>query len=80
VVLGGGRVYFLPETAFDPEYSTTRGRRKDGRNLIQQWQNDHPNGKFFHSYEALKAQNLSAIDSLFGNITGSLIMENTIST
>jgi alkaline phosphatase len=37
VVLGGGRANFLPETGVDPEYERTVGRRKDGRNLIDQW-------------------------------------------
>ena len=42
VVLGGGRTYFLPSTVsgnsfFDPEYTTTRGRRTDGRNLTTEW-------------------------------------------
>jgi len=37
VALGGGRTYFLPNTAFDPEYTTTKGRRTDGRNLITEF-------------------------------------------
>ena len=37
VALGGGRTYFLPNTAFDPEYATTKGRRLDGRDLATEW-------------------------------------------
>lgn len=37
VALGGGRSYFLPKTADDPEYGTSKGRRNDGRNLAQEW-------------------------------------------
>jgi alkaline phosphatase len=37
VLLGGGRANFLPESATDPEYPTLKGRRKDGRNLIDVW-------------------------------------------
>ncbi|WP_202841433.1 alkaline phosphatase [Luteimonas saliphila] len=37
VVLGGGRSYFLPNTAADPEDAGAFGRRKDGRNLAQEW-------------------------------------------
>ncbi len=37
VVLGGGRTYFLPSTVFDPEYTTTKGRRTDGRNLTTEF-------------------------------------------
>jgi alkaline phosphatase len=37
VAIGGGRTYFLPSTATDPEYATTKGRRLDGRDLAQEW-------------------------------------------
>jgi alkaline phosphatase len=37
VALGGGRTYFLPKTVFDPEYTSTKGRRNDGRNLTAEW-------------------------------------------
>jgi alkaline phosphatase len=37
VALGGGRTYFLPETATDPEYPDAKGRRKDGRDLTAEW-------------------------------------------
>ena len=35
--MGGGRTNFLPKTANDPEYPTSRGRRSDGRNLTTEW-------------------------------------------
>lgn len=38
VFLGGGRTKFLPNTAFDPEDTTRRGERTDGRNLINEFQ------------------------------------------
>ena len=37
VVLGGGRSYFLPNTFNDPEDAGAKGRRKDGRNLANEW-------------------------------------------
>lgn len=37
VVLGGGRSYFIPETADDPEDVGSKGRRKDGRDLTSEW-------------------------------------------
>ena len=37
VALGGGRSYFLPNTANDPEDAGAKGRRKDGRNLPGEW-------------------------------------------
>ncbi|MEM7080533.1 MAG: alkaline phosphatase [Pseudomonadota bacterium] len=37
VILGGGRVQFLPTDVSDPEYPQVQGRRTDGRNLIEAW-------------------------------------------
>ncbi len=41
VAMGGGRTYFLPKTALDPEYGTSatpvKGRRSDGRDLTAEW-------------------------------------------
>ena len=37
VVLGGGRRNFLPATAQDPEHADKKGKRTDGRNLIDEW-------------------------------------------
>jgi alkaline phosphatase len=39
VILGGGRAQFLPNTVADPEYPQKSGKRDDGLNLIQAWQN-----------------------------------------
>ncbi len=46
VLLGGGRANFLPETVTDPEHDTLKGRRKDGKNLIDQWQASRPERTF----------------------------------
>jgi len=45
VILGGGRSGFLPETMADPEYPAQKGRRKDGRNLAEEWLESHPERK-----------------------------------
>jgi alkaline phosphatase len=37
VVLGGGRLVFLPNTTTDPEYPQAKGVRSDGRDLISEW-------------------------------------------
>ena len=36
-MLGGGRSNFLPNTVFDPENTSSKGSRKDGRNLTNAW-------------------------------------------
>ncbi len=44
VALGGGRGYFLPDSAADPEDEGKTGHRTDGRNLTEEWtgkDNDH---------------------------------------
>ena len=51
VALGGGRIYYLPNTVFDPEYTTTIGRRSDGRDLTTEF-----TSKFGGSYVWNKAQ------------------------
>jgi alkaline phosphatase len=51
VALGGGRTYFLPNTQFDPEYVTTKGKRKDGRDLTAEFKT-----KFGGEYVWNKAQ------------------------
>ncbi len=37
VAMGGGRANFLPESVSDPEYESKKGKRKDGRNLPEEW-------------------------------------------
>ncbi|CAI5694636.1 alkaline phosphatase, tissue-nonspecific isozyme [Oreochromis niloticus] len=42
VIIGGGRKYMTPTGTKDPEYPTdffSNGERKDGRDLIKEWQN-----------------------------------------
>ena len=39
MALGGGRRHFLPE-------AVEGGRRKDGRDLIAEWQSSYPNGRY----------------------------------
>ena len=37
VILGGGRSRLLPTFKRDPEHSSLRGLRQDGRDLIKEW-------------------------------------------
>uniref|UniRef100_A0A3Q3MQK0 Alkaline phosphatase n=1 Tax=Labrus bergylta TaxID=56723 RepID=A0A3Q3MQK0_9LABR len=42
VIIGGGRKYMTPQYTKDPEYPadfSSRGKRRDGRNLIEEWKN-----------------------------------------
>lgn len=51
VALGGGRSKFLPNTETDPESTSKKGDRKDGRNLTTEW-----TSKFGGAYIWNKAQ------------------------
>lgn len=46
VAMGGGRSNFLPSESQDPEYADRKGRRRDGRNLIQEWAARSPDHRF----------------------------------
>jgi alkaline phosphatase len=55
VLMGGGRVNFMPASQTDPEYPEQIGRRKDGRDLIAQWQQAHPKGSYVWNNAQLAA-------------------------
>lgn len=46
LVLAGGRSFFTPTDTTDPEYPQVKGRRTDGRNLINEWQAANPGGQY----------------------------------
>lgn len=46
VALGGGRAFFLPATAADPEHPDQKGTRLDGRDLAAEWQQRNPGGVY----------------------------------
>jgi alkaline phosphatase len=58
VAFGGGRAYFLPAAAADPEYPDQRGERLDGRDLTAEWRARSPRHRFVWDragFEALDA-------------------------
>jgi alkaline phosphatase len=46
VALGGGRSNFMPNTASDPEYTSQKGRRADGRDLTAEWLAKYPRSQY----------------------------------
>lgn len=67
VLIGGGRTYFMPNTAFDPEYPSVKGRRKDGRDLTSEWQTKF-NGKYVWNkaqFDAIDPANTKSLLALF---------------
>lgn len=66
VVFGGGRTYFLPEATADAEYADQNGRRKDGRDLIAEWQQKHNGGAFVWNTETFNAIDVANTNQVFG--------------
>lgn len=55
VVLGGGRREFTTVEERDPEYDDKVGQRLDGRNLVAEWQQAHPQGAYVWNTAQLRA-------------------------
>jgi len=66
VALAGGRRKFLPVGTIDPEYPAVHGDRKDGRDLIAEWQAAHPAGKYAWRREQLDAAVAGGAPALLG--------------
>ena len=66
VVLGGGRQQLMPNTSADPEYPNLRGRRLDGRDLIAEWRQRHPDGRYVWDAKGLAAIDLKRTGKLLG--------------
>jgi alkaline phosphatase len=66
VAMGGGRRNFLPESARDPENAEVHGVRKDGRDLVREWQARHPEGRYVWNAAQLQALDLAKTRRLFG--------------
>lgn len=55
VVMGGGRKDFMPITVHDPEYPDQMGERRDGRDLVAEWQQRNPAGRYVWNAAQLAA-------------------------
>nr|UAX26434.1 alkaline phosphatase [Galleria mellonella] len=78
VILGGGRREFLPNNMIDEE--GTQGKRLDGRNLINEWQEDKISRNVSHKYvwnrQELIQLSLSPPEYLLGLFEGSHMKYN----
>jgi alkaline phosphatase len=66
VALGGGRSYFMPNTKADPEYTTQKGRRTDGRDLTAEWITNYRNSEYVWDQAGFDAVNPATTDHLLG--------------
>ncbi|AWV07870.1 alkaline phosphatase [Marilutibacter maris] len=46
VLMGGGRAMFMRGDQADPEYPDQHGKRRDGRDLVAQWRQRKPGGRY----------------------------------
>lgn len=68
VVMGGGLNKFLPPTA--TAYRNAKGSRRDGRDLMAEWQKKQPSSTFVYSGHALAEIDAGKIDRLVGLFNG----------
>ncbi|QZH75355.1 MAG: alkaline phosphatase [Erythrobacter sp.] len=66
VILGGGRSAFMSATVADPEYADRSGDRRDGRDLVAQWQAANPRGTFAWNAAQLSGFDVAGSESLLG--------------
>ncbi|OOE38277.1 alkaline phosphatase [Salinivibrio kushneri] len=64
VAFGGGRREFIPADSVDPEGK--KGKRKDGRNLIEAWQTRHPDGQYIFDKSGFDAIDPATTSRVFG--------------
>ena len=65
--MGGGRRNFHSVNTTDPEYTSSKGRRFDGRNLIQEWKDKKlPNSAYVWNLTAFNAIDPNKTDHLLG--------------
>ncbi|MDT8429116.1 MAG: alkaline phosphatase, partial [Pseudomonadales bacterium] len=65
VAMGGGRQFFIPETANDP-HNGRPGTRQDGRNLVAEWTAQAPGSEFVWNREQLAALDIANTRHLLG--------------
>ncbi|KAL9969148.1 hypothetical protein ACROYT_G021324 [Oculina patagonica] len=66
VIFAGGRKQFMPQNQTDPEYPDERGERLDGRDLIQEWVNKHPNSQYVWNKAGFVQINERTVDHVIG--------------
>lgn len=66
VVFGGGRSNFMLESQADPEDASRNGARKDGRDLVAEWQAKNNNGAYVWNQEGFNALDTANLDKAFG--------------
>lgn len=66
VLLGGGRSNFMLESQADPEAADKTGSRKDGRDLIKEWQTKNTDGAYVWNKAEFDAVDPAKSNRIFG--------------
>ncbi|NJA07285.1 alkaline phosphatase [Methylococcaceae bacterium WWC4] len=66
VAMGGGRSMFLPNTQTDPEDTASKGGRKDGLDLTQQWLSHYAKSAYVYDKTGFDAVDAKSTDHLLG--------------
>ena len=69
VALGGGRKMFFPNTWLDPEEKYSRGLRKDGRNLVNEWLQKSNKHAYVWNKAGFDNLNITSDDHILGKIS-----------
>lgn len=74
VILAGGRREFMHQNETDPEYPDKKGERLDGRDLIQEWADKHPNSQYVWNKTAFDQIDVKKVDYVLGMYLTYLIL------
>lgn len=66
VMFAGGRRELMHKNQTDPEYPDKKGERLDGRDLIQEWVDKHPNSQYVWNKTAFDQIDVSKVDHVIG--------------
>lgn len=66
VILGGGRSNFMLDSQADPEAADKMGARKDGRDLVKEWQAKYNDGAYVWNKAEFEAIDPAKTGHLFG--------------
>ena len=56
----------MPRNQADPEYPEKKGERLDGRNLIQEWVEKHPNSQYVLNKTGFDQIDVEKVDHVIG--------------
>ncbi len=66
VAFGGGRQQFTPQATMDPYFKGVMGKRADGRDLTQEWQQRHNHAHYVSTAEQLNSLPVQAETQVLG--------------